>query len=169
VLGGQTVTNTGPTTLNANLGVSPGSAITGFPPGMTSGEINAGDAEALQAQSDLTFAYDDAAGRALTESVAGDLVGRTLQAGVYNSTGPLAPGGTLTPDAAGDPDAVFIFHVAETLITASASNVALIRGSQRSRHPRQQHLRHRQLRADTGTNRYGAADSPDDVPGTGTG
>lgn len=64
-----------------------------IPPGMTSGEINATNAETLQAQSDLTFAYDDAAGRALTESVADDLVGRTLQAEVYNSTGHWPPVG----------------------------------------------------------------------------
>ncbi len=130
VLGGQTVTNTGPTTLNANLGVSPGSAITGFPPGVALGATNAGNAAALQAQSDLVVAYDDAASRAPTESVAGDLVGRTLQAGVYNSTGPLALSGTVTLDAAGDPDAVFIFQVASTLMTESASNVALIGGAQ---------------------------------------
>ncbi|MFJ6003748.1 ice-binding family protein [Arthrobacter sp. NPDC092385] len=130
VLGGETVTNTGPTRLNANLGVSPGSAVTGFPPGITTGAINAANAEALQAKSDLTIAYNDAAGRALTESVADDLVGRTLPAGVYKSTGPLALSGTLTLDAAGDPNAVFIFQVAETLITASASNVVLIGGAQ---------------------------------------
>ncbi|MBG6226701.1 hypothetical protein IWX63_003303 [Arthrobacter sp. CAN_A2] len=129
VLGGQTVTNTGPTRLNADLGVSPGSAVTGFPPGQAR-NIDAADAEALQAQSDLTIAYNDAAGRAPTDSVAGDLVGQTLQAGVYKSTGPLALSGTLTLDAAGDPDAVFIFQVASTLITASASNVALIGGAQ---------------------------------------
>ncbi|WP_231554414.1 ice-binding family protein [Arthrobacter sp. L77] len=130
VLGGQTVTNAGPTRLNADLGVSPGSAITGFPPGLTTGATNAANAASLQAQSDLTIAYNDAAGRALTENVEGDLVGRTLQAGVYGSTGPLALSGTLTLDAAGDPDAVFIFQVPSTLITASASHVALIGGAQ---------------------------------------
>lgn len=130
VLGGQTVTNTGPTLLDANLGVSPGSAITGFPPGQAVGVTNAANAEALQAQSDLTIAYDDAAGRAPTESVSGDLVGRTLQAGVYTSTGPLALSGTLTLDAAGNPNAVFIFQVAETLTTASGSTVNLVNGAQ---------------------------------------
>lgn len=129
VLGGETVTNTGPTTLSGSLGVSPGSAITGFPPGVAAGTINAANAEALQAQSDVGIAYDDAASRALTESVAGDLVGRTLPAGVYNSTGPLALSGTVTLDAQGDPNAVFIFQVASTLITASASTVALIGGA----------------------------------------
>ncbi len=130
VLGGQTVTNTGPTTLSADLGVSPGSAITGFPPGTLGGATHAGDATAAKAQSDLVIAYDDAAGRAPTASVAGDLVGKTLTAGVYKSTGPLALGGTLTLDAQGNPDAVFIFQVASTLITASSSKVAVINGAQ---------------------------------------
>ncbi|RJT96502.1 DUF3494 domain-containing protein [Arthrobacter frigidicola] len=130
VLGGQTVTNTGPTLLNANLGVSPGTAITGFPPGVTTGAVNAGNAEALQAQADLIIGYNDAAGRAPTASVSGDLVGQTLVSGVYNSTGPLALSGTLTLDAAGDPNAVFIFQVASTLITDTASSVSLIGGAQ---------------------------------------
>lgn len=130
VLGGQTVTNIGPTTLSGNLGVSPGSAITGFPPGTAGGTTHAGDAQADQAQSDVVIAYNDAAGRAPTGAVAGDLVGRTVTAGVYKSTGPLALSGTLTLDAQGDPDAVFIFQVASTLITASASHVAVINGAQ---------------------------------------
>ncbi|MBG6219074.1 hypothetical protein IWX75_003565, partial [Arthrobacter sp. CAN_A6] len=130
VLGGQAVTNTGPSILNANLGVSPGTAITGFPPGIAAGSTNAGNAEAAQAQADLVTAYNDAAGRAPTGSVAGDLVGQTLAAGVYNSTGPLALSGTLTLDGEGDPNAVFIFQAASTLITASASNINLIGGAQ---------------------------------------
>lgn len=130
VLGGETVTNTGPTSLSGDLGVSPGNAITGFPPGEVGGTIHAGDAEALQAQSDLVTAYDDVAGRAPTESVAGDLGGRTLVDGVYNSTGPLGLTGTLTLDGQGDPNSVFIFQVASTLITASSSNVSLINGAQ---------------------------------------
>lgn len=90
VLGGSTVTNTGTTTLSGNLGVSPGTAVTGFPPGIVGGTTNAGNAEALQAQSDLVIAYNDVASRAPTQSVAGDLGGQTLVDGVYNSTGPSA-------------------------------------------------------------------------------
>jgi hypothetical protein len=130
VLGGQTVTNTGPSTLAGDLGVSPGTAITGFPPGTVGGATHKGDAAAAQAQSDLTIAYDDAAGRALTASVAGDLVGKTEISGVYKSTGPLALSGTLTLDGQGNPNAVFIFQVASTLITASASQVKMINGAQ---------------------------------------
>ena len=130
VLGGQTVTNTGPSVLGGNLGVSPGTSITGFPPGIYRGTKHAADAQAAQAQSDLLIAYDDAASRAPTASVADDLVGRTLTAGVYKSTGPLALSGTLTLDGQGDPNAVFIFQIASTLITASASSVTVLNGAQ---------------------------------------
>jgi hypothetical protein len=129
VLGGQAVTNTGATTLSGDLGVSPGTALTGFPPGVAGGASHAADANAAKAQADLTIAYDDAAGRAPTASVAGDLVGRTLTTGVYNSTGPLELSGTLTLDGQGDPNAVFIFQVASTLVTASASKVSVINGA----------------------------------------
>ncbi|WP_376972131.1 ice-binding family protein [Arthrobacter sp.] len=129
VLGGQTVTNTGPTSLSGDLGVSPGTATTGFPPGKVGGATHAGDEAAGQAQSDLTTAYNDAAGRAPTATVDKDLAGQTLTDGVYASSGPISLSGTLTLDAQGDPDAVFIFQAASTLITASSSNVALVNGA----------------------------------------
>ncbi|HSY15877.1 MAG TPA: ice-binding family protein [Jatrophihabitantaceae bacterium] len=129
VLGGQTVTNTGPTSLAGDLGVDPGTAITGFPPGIVAGATHAGDAAALQAQSDVTIAYDDAAGRAPTADVAGDLVGKTLLPGVYKSTSTLALTGTVTLDAHGDPNAVFIFQIASGLTTFTASDVALVNGA----------------------------------------
>lgn len=130
VLGGQTVTNTGPTTMNGDLGVSPGTATTGFPPGTVGGTLHANDAHAAQAQSDLVIAYDDAAGRAATASVSGDLVGQTLPSGVYSSTGPLELSGTLTLDGEGDPNSVFIFQTSSTLITASSSTISLINDAQ---------------------------------------
>lgn len=130
VLGGQTVTNTGPSTLSGDLGVSPGSAIVGFPPGTAGGASHAADAPAAQAQSDLVIAYDDAAGRAATSVVAGDLVGQTLTAGVYKSTSSLAVSGALTLDGQGNPNAVFIFQVASTLVTASASQINVLNGAQ---------------------------------------
>ncbi|MDN4643070.1 ice-binding family protein [Arthrobacter sp. PsM3] len=130
VLGGTTVTNTGSTTLAGNLGVNPGSAITGFSPDVVAGATHAADAPALQAQSDLTTAYDDAAGKAMTSLVAGDLVGKTLSPGVYKSSGPLSVSGALTLDGQGDPNSVFIFQVASTLTTASASNIVLTNSAQ---------------------------------------
>jgi hypothetical protein len=130
VLAGQTVTNTGPTTINGDLGVMPGSAIPGFPPGKVNGTIHAADAVALQAQSDLTTAYNDAAGRTPPALVSADLGGLTLTAGVYRAPGALGLTGALTLDAQGDPNSVFIFQAASTLITASASRVNLVNGAQ---------------------------------------
>ena len=130
VLAGTTVTNTGPTTVNGNLGLSPGSSVTGFPPGLVSGGVqNVANAEAVQAQSDLVTAYNDAAGRTPATTVLGDgLGGLTLVAGLY-SGGALDLTGTLTLDAQGDSGAVFIFQAASTLITASASQVRLVNGA----------------------------------------
>lgn len=130
VLAGSAVTNTGPSTLQGDLGVNPGTAITGFPPGITAGATHAADAVALQAQSDLTTAYNAAAGQPLTTSVAGDLVGMTLTEGVYRSTSSLALSGQLTLDGQGNPNSVFVFQVASTLITASASSIILTNGAQ---------------------------------------
>jgi ice-binding like protein len=130
VLAGQTVTNTGPTTINGDLGVMPGSAIPGFPPGKVNGAIHAADAVALKAQSDLTTAFNDAAGRTPPALLSADLSGLTLTAGVYKAPGALGLTGALTLDAQGDPNAVFIFQAASTLITASASHVNLINGAQ---------------------------------------
>jgi hypothetical protein len=130
VLGGQTVTNTGASTLSGDLGVNPGTAITGFPPGIVGGATHAGDAPALQAQSDLTIAYDAARLSPSTANVAGDLVGQTLTAGVYTSTSDLLLSGTLTLDGQNDPNAVFIFQTTSALTTASASNVNVINGAQ---------------------------------------
>lgn len=129
VLAGTTVTNTGLTTLQGDLGVSPGSAITGFPPGVSTGAVHAADAVALQAQSDVITAYNNAAGQPLNTSVSGDLVGLTLTEGVYNSTSSLALSGRLTLDGQGNPNSVFVFQAASTLITASASSIVLINGA----------------------------------------
>ncbi|WP_436762874.1 ice-binding family protein [Streptosporangium sp. V21-05] len=131
VLGGSAVTNTGPTVLTGDLGVSPGSAITGFPPGLVVGAVHAADAAAAQAQADLTTAYNNAAGQVADATIATELGGATLTPGTYNSAlGTFQITGELTLDAQGDPDAVFIFQAASTLVTASASTVNLINGAQ---------------------------------------
>ena len=129
VLGGSEVTNTGPTTVIGDVGVSPGTAVTGFPPGTVNGTVHAADAVAAQAKTDLTTAYDDAAGRAGAASVSGDLGGQTLTAGLYRSASSLELTGTLTLDAQGDGNAVFIFQAGSALTTASASRVSLIGGA----------------------------------------
>ena len=131
VLAGSTVTNTGPTVINGDLGLSPGTAVTGFPPGQVNGTVHAADGAALQAKTDLGAAYDDAGGRPTTATVPVELGGTTKTPGVYDSpAGTFGITGTLTLDALGDPNAAFIFKAASTLITASASGVNLVNGAQ---------------------------------------
>ncbi len=131
VLAGTTITNTGPTTISGSLGLSPGSSVTGFPPGtVTNGSQHITDAVALQAQADLKTAYDDAAGRTPATTVSADLGGQTLAPGVYKSASSLSLTGTVTLDAHNDPNAVFIFQAVSTLITASGSVIALTGGAQ---------------------------------------
>jgi hypothetical protein len=130
VLAGSTMTNTGPSVLNADLGLSQGSAVTGFPPGQVRGTKHVTDAAASKAKSDLTIAYNDAASRATTASKNGDLVGQTLVAGVYTSAKALGLNGTVTLNGQNDPNSVFIFQVGSTLITGSRSRVAFINGAQ---------------------------------------
>jgi hypothetical protein len=131
VLAGTTVTNTGPSTIAGSVGVSPGTAITGFPPGqVTSGAIHSADAVAQQAQSDLTTAYLDAAARTPAAPVTSDLGGQTLDPGVYKATSGMGLTGTVTLDGHGDPNAVFIFQAGSTLTTAAGSSVALTGGAQ---------------------------------------
>ncbi|WP_244928101.1 ice-binding family protein [Nocardioides sp. W7] len=132
VLAGSTVTNTGPSVISGDVGVSAGSQVVGFPPGIVNdGTIHAADAVAALAQDDLTTAYDDAAGRGpVVDQTSQDLGGQTLIPGVYDAASAMALTGTVTLDAQGDPDAVFVFKAGSTLITASGSRVALVGGAQ---------------------------------------
>ena len=84
VLAASTVTNTGTSVLNGDLGLSPGTAITGFPPGIVNGTINATNTAAAQAQLDLTTAYNQAAGLSSTGTLAGTVGNATLASGVYS-------------------------------------------------------------------------------------
>jgi hypothetical protein len=128
VLAGQTVTNVGPLAITGDVGVAPGSAVAGLV--AVSGTIHAADAVSRRAQSDLTGAYNDAAGRTPPALVTADLGGLTLAAGVYRSASSLGLTGALTLDAQGDPNAVFVFQAGSTLTTASASRVNLVNGAQ---------------------------------------
>ncbi len=134
VLAGSTVTSTGATALTGNLGVSPGTAVTGFPPGTFTGAKHAGDPTSAAAMADLTVAYNDAAGRTLSPvTVAGNLGGLTLPPGLYKSTSSLAiSSGDLTLDAGGNANAVFIFQMASTLTTTSGRAVILAGGARAS-------------------------------------
>jgi len=129
VLGGSTVTSAGLSTIDGDLGVSPGTAITGFPPGVVTGTIHAGDALALQAQSDLTLAYDALAGSACDVVLTGmDLGGLTLTPGIYCFSASAPLNGVVTLDGQGDPDALFVFQIGSTLLATLGSSVQLVNG-----------------------------------------
>jgi hypothetical protein len=131
VLAGSTITNTGPTSIGGDIGLSPGTAITGFPPGgQTSGTMNITNGAALGAENDLITASVDAAGRTPFNTVTGDLGGTTLVGGVYHSASSMALTGSVTLNAAGNPSTVWIFQAGTTLTTASASSVVLENGAQ---------------------------------------
>ncbi|MFB2599506.1 ice-binding family protein [Herbiconiux sp. P17] len=129
VLGGQSVTNTGPSLLGAGVGVSPGSAITGFPPGLALGATHSADAASLQAQSDLTTAYNATAAQAVDTNISGDLGNLTLLPGVYNAASSIGLTGAVTLNGQGDPNAVFIFQIGSGLTTATSSSVVPINGA----------------------------------------
>ncbi len=133
VLAGQAVSNTGSSVLESNVWVSPGTAISGFPPGITRGVAHAADAHALQAQADLATAYNDAAGQASDAAVGADLGGITLVPGVYTASSSTRITGPLTLDAGGDPRAVFIFQIGSALTTATSSSVVLLNDAQSCR------------------------------------
>lgn len=130
VLGGASVTNTGPSVLNGDLGVSPGTSLTGFgSPAVVNGATHNNDGVASQAQLDLATAYDVAAGQPVppaNDLTGTDLGNRTLTPGAYRYSSSAQLTGALTLDAEGDPDAEFIFQIGSTLTTASASSVVLI-------------------------------------------
>ncbi|MFD6183589.1 ice-binding family protein [Streptomyces goshikiensis] len=129
VLGGASVTNTGPSTVTGDLGVSPGVSITGFPPGQVNGSIHNSDAAAVAAHANLITTYTDAVGQIPDASITGDIGGQTLPPGVYNAASSIGLTGTLTLDAQGDRNADWIFQIGSTLTTATASHVLLINGA----------------------------------------
>lgn len=132
VLAGASVTNTGPSVITGNIGLSPGSAITGFPPGVVNAPytIYQNDAVAAQAQSDLVNAYNILAGRQSNFDLTGqDLGGKVLTPGVYSFSAASQLTGTLTLDAQNNPNAVFIFNIGSSLTTASASAINLVNGA----------------------------------------
>jgi hypothetical protein len=127
VLAGSTVTNTGPSVITGNLGLDPGSSVTGFPPGTVTGVKHISDAVALQAKNDLITAYRDAANAPVTTNMTGlNLGGKNLTPGVYKFDSSAQLTGTLTLSGNG----IYIFQVGSTLTTATSSVVATIDGAQ---------------------------------------
>jgi hypothetical protein len=133
-LAGSTITNTGPTTIaGGNLGLSPGSAVTGFPPGtmIPPAVMHITDPTAAQAQVDLTTAYNYAAGLPGAAVLPGDMSGLTFTPGLYKTSSTvMLSAGNVTLDAQGDPNAAFIFQIGSTLTTLGGTQVVLAGGAQ---------------------------------------
>lgn len=118
--------------INADVGISPGSTLTGFPPCIITGNTNLGNAAALTAESYALAAYNDLAGKPCGTVVGtADMGGSTKPAGVYCSGSTLLVNGTLTLDGGGDPNALFVFQAGSSLTTGGVSpNIKLINGAQ---------------------------------------
>ena len=131
VLGGSTVTSTGNTVLTGDLGVSPGTAITGFPPGSVSGITSAGGAEAITARANVLSAYNLLAVERYNQDLTSqDLGGLIITPGVYHFNSSAQLTGILTLDALGNSNARFDFLIGSTLTTASSSAILLLNGTQ---------------------------------------
>lgn len=133
VLAGSSITNTGITTITGDLGLSPGSSVGGFPPGILNGTLQVNNPIATQAKLDLTAAFNDAAGRTTNDMVtlSGNIGGLTLTPGLYKTTSSLAiSSGDVTFDAKGNANAVFIIQIASSLTTTSGRKVFLTGGAQ---------------------------------------
>ncbi len=135
ILSGSAITNTGPSVITGNVGLSPGTAITGFPPGtvVPPSAIFNSDATAIQAQIDLFNFYNDLSAMPATQDLSGqNLGGLTLTPGVYSFNSSAQLTGSLTLNGLGNPNATFVFNIGSTLTTASASSILLINGAQGS-------------------------------------
>lgn len=136
VLAGSAVTNTGQTIINGDVGLSPGSSVGGFPPGVINGTLQVANPTADQAKVDLTAAFTEAQLRSTSAiSLAGNLGGLTLPPGLHvNSSSVMisgtGPQGILTLDAQGDSGAVWIFKISSTLTTDPATSIVLAGGAQ---------------------------------------
>lgn len=126
VLAGTTITNTGSSAVTGDLGLDPGSSVTGFPPATLTGTQHISDSISNQAKIDLVAAYNNAASQTPVSTVATELGGTTKTAGNYDSAdGTFSITGTLTLDAQDNADAVFIFKTESTLVTANSSVIIL--------------------------------------------
>jgi hypothetical protein len=131
ILAGATLTSTGQSEITGNVGIFPGSAMTGFPPGIIHGQLHVAGPVAGQAESDLKAAYNDAASRTNNPvTVSGNLGGRTLVPGLYKSTSSLAiSSGDLTLDAQGKTGAVFIFQMGSSFTMTTGRRIVMTNGA----------------------------------------
>jgi hypothetical protein len=130
VLAYSTITNTGTTTLNGDVDLSPGTSITGFgPPSSITGNFNAANSTAAAAR--VVAQTDFNVGNALMGAtvISGNLGGQTLTPGLYNSASSIGVTGTLTLNGEGNPNAVFIFQIGSTLNLATGATIVLENGA----------------------------------------
>lgn len=130
VFGATTVTNTGASAVTGDIGVSPGTSVTGFPPGTLVGTIHANDGSAIAAKGPIATAYGALSQACDTNLTGQDLGGMTLTPGVYCFANAAQLTGALTLNALGDPNAVFVFQTGSTLTTATGAAVNLINSGQ---------------------------------------
>ena len=137
ILGATTITSTGPSVISGNVGVSPGSTATGFPPALIdNGALYLGAASlALQAQNSALIAYDNLKDQTFlpANDLSGMVLGQTpgavvLTPGVYHFATSAQLNAILTLDDGGDPNAIFIFQIGTTLTTASNAEVRMASG-----------------------------------------
>lgn len=135
LLAGSAITSTGATNITGNIGLSPGTSIGGFPPGIIVGTKEINTSLSIQGKLDLTAAYNEAAGRTATDIVtlSGNIGGLTLTPGLYKTTSSLAiSSGDVTFDAEGKSNSVFIIQIASAFTTTSGRKVFLKGGAQAS-------------------------------------
>ena len=137
VMATASISSTGTTQINGDVGLNPGSAQ-GIPPAQVNGTIHIDDQAIIKAQSDLSAGYNDAVSRSVTSvSLPGNMGGLTFTPGLYtNSTSVLiqgaGPANNVTLDAQGDPNAIFIFQMGSTLTTGAGAQVILAGGAKAS-------------------------------------